>query len=517
MQATTGFISRVFQFWTSVFRPLAARIALVVIASLLLIGSVFAYFAHKTGTGLLEQQAYAKTHAVAAVSKVILEHLMLDGRRDRLERALGSALESEQASEVFVLDKEGRVAYRSQGLSSLAPAHSLDIARVVGSNTERYSMHRINGLYSGTVVMALENKKECAGCHRDGGPLLGYLYVTVSLNDLSNTALHHRNTNILSTALAFLSLGVIIFVSLFLMVVRPLTRVQKQIGDIEYRVGSIGDGEQIVFSPLEADNASGEIADVVSAFNSMVRKLNELHQHLHVSHLRELEQADRIAAVGEMAASIAHEIRNPLAGLHGALRVLQYDFDADHPHRRIVHEMMEQLARMNQTISDLLMYAKPSPPFYEPTELGEVLTRSVTLLKAQFGEIRIAIQCALPPDPVPIEADAKQLQQVFWNLVQNAGQAVGSNGSVTVRLDVGPDFATVRITDTGSGIPEELRERIFKPFVTTKSKGTGLGLAISRSIMEQHNGTLELESSGSHGTTFRAVLPLRRTHTQEEQ
>jgi signal transduction histidine kinase len=223
-------------------------------------------------------------------------------------------------------------------------------------------------------------------------------------------------------------------------------------------------------------------------------------------------RADRLASVGEMASGVAHEIKNPLAGIGSAIAVLADDFPEDDPRRRIVAEVLEQLNRLNKTASDLLYFGKPGDPDPAFVDLNELVNKTLFFI-AQHPESRNVHRIKiLDRELTPVWADEKQLQQVLFNVMINALQAMTAGGSLTVetaRVDHdGQIMARIIVSDTGPGIAEKELEKIFSPFYTTKTQGTGLGLAICRRLMEQQGGGIRVESRLGEGSVFTIEIPI---------
>lgn len=250
---------------------------------------------------------------------------------------------------------------------------------------------------------------------------------------------------------------------------------------------------------------------IVEALN---RELREQQQHLRQVQ-EQLIRSDRLATVGELAAGLAHDLRNPLAGISGALHVLNDRFPDDDPRRALLAEVQSQIARMNKTLSDLLWHARPPAPQYLPLNVNEVVEQSLWFLPMASGtgvEVRKHFQHDLPP----LRLDPNLIHQAFLNILINARQAMPNGGRLTVTTCLrrnpigGEEVVEVAISDTGPGIRDEDISRIFQPFFTTKAQGTGLGLAIAARIIEQHSGRIRAESEPGRGATFRILLPVQR-------
>ena len=220
----------------------------------------------------------------------------------------------------------------------------------------------------------------------------------------------------------------------------------------------------------------------------------------------ELIRAQSLAAVGELAATVAHEIKNPLAGVSGAVQVLRDTMPADDPRRDIVGEILEQIARLDRIVRDLLVFARPAVPLRQEVDLQGSLARAWAAAEPRGAAqgIRFSVEGA---ERVRVSADARLLEQVWINLFQNAVEAMPDGGELQVRVRPAQDRLRVEVQDSGSGVdPAHVRD-VFRPFFTTKTRGTGLGLAISRKIVEAHGGTIDLESVPGRGTKVTVEIP----------
>jgi signal transduction histidine kinase len=238
------------------------------------------------------------------------------------------------------------------------------------------------------------------------------------------------------------------------------------------------------------------------------RDLQERQERLREAH-QQLIRSDRLATVGELAAGLAHDLRNPLAGVSAALYVLSGQFPDDDARQQLLGEIQIQIARMNKTLTDLLWHARPPTPQYLPLNVNEVVEQSLWFLPIASGN-GIDIVKRFQEDLPPLRLDPNLLHQALLNILVNARQAMPNGGRLTVSTSRrgDEDAVDVMVTDTGTGISREHLSRIFQPFFTTKAEGTGLGLAIAHRIVEQHNGRITVESGSGKGTTFRITLPV---------
>lgn len=219
-----------------------------------------------------------------------------------------------------------------------------------------------------------------------------------------------------------------------------------------------------------------------------------------------LRRRERLAALGEMAAGIAHEIRNPLGIISSSAQLLAGRMPAGGREGELLGIIGEEAGRMNRLITDFLAFGRPSAPLRTPCDLGELLRRAAEHLRPMAERQGIELRLDLPGGPLPARLDEGMMGQVLLNLLLNALEAAGGGGRVALALEAGEGEYAVRVSDTGPGIPEEHRGRIFTPFFTTKERGTGLGLANAYRMVESHGGELLLGDS-AQGATFIVRLP----------
>jgi PAS domain S-box-containing protein len=220
----------------------------------------------------------------------------------------------------------------------------------------------------------------------------------------------------------------------------------------------------------------------------------------------EVVRAQNLAALGEMAATVAHEVKNPLAAISGPLQILADDLSPDDPRKGLMKEILGQVRRLDGTVRSLLTFAKPTTPKKQPIVLREFLDRMARLAGEHHLSRGVRFSQEGPAD-LALSADPSLLEQVFWNLFLNAAEAMKGVGDVRVSCRAGADAIEMAVTDTGAGIAPELAGRLFRPFVTTKTSGTGLGLALCRKIVEAHQGSINIASEPGRGTTVTLRFP----------
>jgi two-component system sensor histidine kinase PilS (NtrC family) len=231
-----------------------------------------------------------------------------------------------------------------------------------------------------------------------------------------------------------------------------------------------------------------------------------------LTQIRALEETsrrqDRLAAIGRMAASIAHEIRNPLAAMRGSIQMLRADMAGDSSQKELMEIILRESDRLNRIISDFLSYARPRSIIQTSVDVGELLQQTFMLLRhsAEINKSHL-IEEQVPAKPALVNADSEQLRQVFWNLSRNAFQAMPAGGTLRATVhENSNDRLRITFSDTGRGMAPEQVEHLFEPFSSTTG-GTGLGLSIVYQIIRDHGGTINVRSREGHGTTITIELP----------
>jgi signal transduction histidine kinase len=264
-------------------------------------------------------------------------------------------------------------------------------------------------------------------------------------------------------------------------------------GDLDHRIRGLRD----------------EFGEVADSFNEMAASLQK--------QMQELQRTEQLRVCGEMAAGLAHEIRNPLAGMKVSIEVLLSELTIDERDRDILRKIIEQIRNIELLMKNLLNYARPVAAQPVSFNVNKILDKTMYFIEKHpsfnSGNSRKRIVKELDDNLPDIVGDPQQLQQVFLNLLLNAADAIPDGGKITVKTCADKEGKTVAIElqDTGKGIPPELTGKIFLPFFTTKGKGkgSGLGLAVSKRIVEEHGGSIQLANNSAGGATFTIILPVK--------
>ena len=288
--------------------------------------------------------------------------------------------------------------------------------------------------------------------------------------------------------------------------------IQRPMVELQEKIAQVSEGNLDVAVSFSRRN--DEIGDLGRNFNRMMQQLRESRAEIESLHRTQMSRAEHLATLGELAAGLAHEIRNPLAGIAGVIEIIGRDLPATSPAKAVVKDARQEITQNNRILTDLLETARPHPPQICLSNLNTTVEHAVMLARQQVLSKPIKIELRQAPDLPDVEHDSDQIHQVLLNLLLNAVQSIEGSGVVQVELGSRDHSATVSVTDTGRGIPPQNLSNIFRPFYTTKGNGTGLGLSLARRIVEEHHGRIEVTSKLGKGSKFEVLLPLRILQVQ---
>jgi two-component system NtrC family sensor kinase len=267
-------------------------------------------------------------------------------------------------------------------------------------------------------------------------------------------------------------------------------------------------------------HAADELGRLARAFNIMVRKVKERDIRLREMTEERLTQVEKQVSIGRLAAGVAHEINNPLTSVLTLSHLLLKHADEDDSRREDLEIIVQETTRCRDIVRNLLDFARERPTEKREVDINQVVRETLVLVRRYEGMDKVQTTLALSPEPLLVQADPKQLQQVITNLVTNAAEACPGGGTITISTDEDSsgDYALLAVADTGRGIPKSYLDRIFEPFFTTKgtSRGTGLGLSVSLGIIRRHDGTIDVTSQEGKGTTVTVTLPRSGRHPGQE-
>jgi signal transduction histidine kinase len=244
------------------------------------------------------------------------------------------------------------------------------------------------------------------------------------------------------------------------------------------------------------------------------QELSEAYQKLRKT-FDQLKQSDRMAALGQLSAGIAHEIRNPLGSIKGSVEILEGEFDSNHPKKEFIKIIKEETARLNSIVGEFLKFARPPKPAVEPTSVNELINSTLLLFEKHATHAKVAIHKFLDDSLPHVTLDPDQIRQVLLNVLLNSVEAMPDGGHLELlsAKDQEGRNGVIEVSDTGEEIEEASLDRVFNPFFTTKPHGTGLGLSICHQLVELHGGEIALSKNQDGGVTVRIKLPITDTQT----
>ena len=356
-------------------------------------------------------------------------------------------------------------------------------------------------------VNPIQNRPECFQCHDKKDQVVGVLVVAESMREMHGMIYKVQMHSIILAIITILFLSFVLgflFSRVINVPIKKLTDTMKKAeeGDLNARVN------------IKSRDEMGSLGENL---NIMIEKLNVAREEAEQYHQELIQRADRMASIGELASGIAHEIRNPLAGIQGAIQILAEEFPKEDPRKQVSDEIQKQIYKLERLVKDLLNFAKPVTRNYLATDINELVDKVLSFFMTQRGKsVDIKIEKNFVPSLPKAMIDPSSMEQAFLNIILNAQKAMSRGGTFTVstlalpgRKDDGKEVQEIQIVfeDTGIGIPGENLPKIFNPFFSTRSDGTGLGLSITKNIVEQQGGKIEVESQVNAGTKFIITLP----------
>jgi two-component system NtrC family sensor kinase len=480
-------------------RGIAAKVAVAVAGAVTLGFALLTFLLNATAKQRLYQDADREAVRWVDAAWSAAREEMFAGRHEKMRQALASLAGRAGVERVQLLDHDGVVRYSSnpadEGKIRLPTAPECRKCHGDGSRPERPPpwSYAADARTLG-VVRPLYNSPTCqrSDCHAPGAGagVLGVVLMSVSMDQREASAADLRRQLYLFAAL----LTVVITATVFALLTRL---VGKPVGELVEGTRRLAAGDLDQPIPVRSHDEIGLLA---RSFNENTEKLARAQRQLH--------EMEKLASVGRLAAGVAHEINNPLTGILTYAEALREDLTQKQ--RADVDAIIGEALRCRDIVRRLLDFARRRPPAKRETDLNQLVEHVLHLLERQkaLGHVRVVRELASELPTVML--DSSQFHQVLVNLVVNAAEATPAGGTITVATAASADGAGIQldVTDTGSGVPPEVRSHIFDPFFTTKTMGTGLGLPVAWGIVQQHGGRLSFVTAPERGTTFTVELPI---------
>lgn len=489
-----------------IFKSLTSKVIFISVGLLAFGISIFALLNLKRERAQLITSAREGSDLLLQTIERSIYNSMRIGNTEETQTILEMVAQSQKLLAVRIFHPHGVVLKSSRPTEIGRPVNAEDYQLYLSNRYEGITYADQHGEVL-RMIKPIYNAAQCHTCHGHKTKVIGVLNVNYSLAETKRRMFEVTQLFVFSTiaTIAFLSLSIAYI--MFRMVRSPLNRIIENMAKVEG-----GD-----LSVRMTHGARDEVGRLTNSFNSMIERLDCTKKELDLYHFNQMERADRLASIGEMAAGIAHEVKNPLTGIASAITIINDDFPASDPRKEILGEVLEQVKRLDKTVNDLLFFGKPTQPEPSCTDLNAALRKTLLFASQHRGskgggiEKILELQDNLPP----VYVDPKQIQQVFLNLILNAIQAMNNGGVLTIKTVLveqeSARWVRTTIADTGQGIPTQILGKIFTPFFTTKAQGTGLGLAICHKLVTQQGGTINVESEDGKGTVFYIDLPATTT------
>ncbi len=334
-------------------------------------------------------------------------------------------------------------------------------------------------------------------------PVTGVLVMGVLVFALTTLDLH---TDQRQKVLLVATGGGLVICAVTLLVLAVL--IQWPLAELQAKIAQVRDGNLTV--EVSFSSRQDEIGELGRNFNEMVRQMRETQEEIQRLHRRQISSAEHLVTLGELAAGLAHEIRNPLAGIAGVFEIIASDLPGSSRSREVLNDARQELNNLNNFVSDLLNCARPKPPVFAPADINLTAEHAIRLARQQARMLAGRIHFRKAEGLPLVEHDVTQINQVLLNLLLNAIYEIKGSGEVRLDIERQCEEVAISVTDTGRGIAPETLPHIFRPFFTTKGKGTGLGLSLARRVAETHAGRIEVESTVGMGSKFTVWLPIRQ-------
>src|SRR5579862_4921509 len=526
--------------WLRIRQTLSLKLNLLLLSAMVVIFALMGYVNVRLHRQHLEQNTLLVAERISDIIKHGTTEYMLRNDREGLHRSIETIASEPGIEKIRIFDQEGRVTYttsvpeqnhvvdktaeacygchaQSQPLTRLKRPDRFRIYRNGGGN-------RVLG-----VITPIENQPACsnAACHAHPAEqqILGVLDTNLSLATADLQLAESSRRMKVYTAGALLLIALLTWFFVWQVVGRPVQALRRGTehlagGDLGYQIG-VGSNDEIGELALSFNDMSSQLkkehAENVAWTHTLEERVEQKTRELRRAHEHALH-TEKMASIGKMAAVLAHEINNPLSGILTYAKLLRKWVDRDdggESRKKEICDSLELIAsesrRCGDLVKNLLTFSRTTPMNLQATSLNHVIDQSLRLIQHQLDLAGVQVQPSLDPDLPVVLCDGAQIEQVLLALMVNAMDAMPQGGNLWVTTQANRDGNAVRVIvrDDGMGIPPDILPRMFEPFLTTKEtgRGVGLGLAISRSILERHDGTIEVQSELGHGTTFTITLP----------
>ena len=478
---------------------------------------IFSFFIIESQQKAMIEQLEQFSSQCSETIKSGTKYDMLLNQMEHTYNIIETMSEQEGLEKIRIFNKLGEIIYSTnknelhqmvdKKAESCFACHAEDAPLEKLTIPERTRIFTSNDKKRFAIINPIYNEPSCwqSDCHahKKNQTVLGVLDVTMSLDKVEQQISANQRRIVMFALSAILAISFLLWFLVQNLIGKPveqLVKATKKVaeGDLEYKIKQF---------------KNDELGHLGLSFNEMTSNL--------VTTQRQLFQSDKLASLGRLTAGIAHEINNPLTGVLSYASILLKNDDFSSEVKEDLEVIVRESKRCREIVKRLLDFARQEPPKKSNFRINEVINRAISILDNQFNIKKISIKKKLAENLPEIYADANQIQQVFINLLVNAVDAIDKENreihiSTMLRKLNNMDYITIKVKDSGRGIPRETRTKIFEPFYTTKGQdGTGLGLSVVWGIIDKHEGKITVESEIDKGTTFTIELPVNENSTNK--
>ncbi|MHB1011763.1 MAG: sensor histidine kinase [Desulfobacteria bacterium] len=528
------------------YKSIVMKIILSVVGMILIVNGALAWLFLGIESENLNNAILRNASQLSETIKKSIQNDMLENRKEAAYKIMETIGRQEGIEKVRVYSSEGKILFSSGNPGEVGRMVNQKAEACYGCHSEARPLDRLETPERSRIFFSEHSDDTNGGNHRvlgiinpmynDSGcstaachahPLsqkvLGVIDVTMDLSEVDRQMAWARRQVMIVSVVSVIAICIVVAFILFHFIEKPVKELvlgTKRIseGDLGHFIGVTTNDEMGHLArsfnqmTLDLQNAQRQIQEGI---RNLEQKVEERTRELKTTQ-SQLLHSEKLAAVGALAATVAHEINNPLTGVYTYIRLMerkiaqeQYGPEEIARYKGYLDTMRREVERTTAIVQNLLDFTRPKEPVRKPMNLVKVMEESLVLISNKLALTNIEVVKHL--DPLPeIQADPAHMKQVFLNLLINACEAMEEGGTLTIRSEYHPDANTVTMSvrDTGMGIEEKDLDRIFDPFYSTKKKGTGLGLSVVNGIVTRHGGKVEIDSAPGKGTDFRVTLPV---------
>jgi two-component system NtrC family sensor kinase len=534
---------------SSITGSLTIKLIICVVGSVVLIFGVFGYLNVQNSRTHLEGLVLTSAQGIGDIVKRSTRLLMLKNRRDELYHMINQIGDEPGLKRGRILNKEGKITFSTDEYE-INTYVDMSAEACYGCHEREQPLERLSRPDRARIfktdknertlglIQPIENEPDCytAPCHvhPESKKVLGVLDINISLAKVDETIVEYERNIVLNLLVIMIAISLVSAGFVWLMIYGPVKKLitgTKRIamGDMDYVIEAKSTDELGMlansFNKMTSDlkRAKDEITDWTRTLEDRVEdKTQELQRANQL-----ILQAEKLASVGRLAAIVAHELNNPLAGIVNYSKLLIRRIDSNkfseneyEKSREILDMMMSEALRCGDIVKNLLQFSRQSELILSPNDVRSIVTESIQLIEHLITLRNIHLQMDIADDLPAINCDSQKIKQVLLALLINGCDAIIEEGIIKVSCRYMPDSESVeiKIQDNGVGMDGDTERRIYEPFFTTKEEGdgVGLGLSVALSIIERHGGSIKTESSKNEGTTFTILLPRFQRDVKEE-